>query len=437
MRTRLRCLGRVGIGCGVIACWFLAASPVLGAEQDSAGQTASGATPTPEWTQPLYQGDLAGTRTTLRERLRQQPGDDQARLGLAVTQLLEAIESAAQGSYRRGLQPSSVAAQFLPMGRMGIPANPDPEPVSYNEVRDGLQAWLDALARVEATLAEVDDESVKLPLHIGRIRLDFNGDGRATEAESLWRAYAAAGATGLPGARDGNLAEQAQSFRIVFDYADVHWLRGYINLLMGASEMLLAYEWEQLFHRTGHLLFARPESDYPFLLSNERGRGFLSRWVDDIAFIHLLDLELVEPARMKRAHEHFRATIGHSRQSWDAILAETDDEREWIPSPEQTGVVPGVNITPEMIEQWRRFLTEAESLLAGETLAPFWRSGTDKGINVHRIFTEPRGFDLVLWVQGTAAAPYLEDGEVTDPGTWQRFQQAFQGRFFGFALWFN
>jgi len=37
------------------------------------------------------------------------------------------------------------------------------------------------------------------------------------------------------------------------------------------------------------------------------------------------------------------------------------------------------------------------------------------GVNLRRVFTEPREFDLVLWVQGTAAVPYLEAGEVTTP----------------------
>ena len=46
-------------------------------------------------------------------------------------------------------------------------------------------------------------------------------------------------------------------------------------------------------------------------------------------------------------------------------------------------------------------------------------------------------FDLVLWVQGTAAAPYLEKGPKTKPETWRRLQTIFQGQFIGFAFWFN
>jgi hypothetical protein len=42
-----------------------------------------------------------------------------------------------------------------------------------------------------------------------------------------------------------------------------------------------------------------------------------------------------------------------------------------------------------------------------------------------------------VWVQGTAAAPYLEEGERTSFETWSRIQRIFRGGFIGFALWFN
>jgi hypothetical protein len=50
---------------------------------------------------------------------------------------------------------------------------------------------------------------------------------------------------------------------------------------------------------------------------------------------------------------------------------------------------------------------------------------------------EPRPLDLVLWVQGTAATPYLEKGELTKPAVWNRLTRVFGGEFVGFAIWFN
>ena len=54
-------------------------------------------------------------------------------------------------------------------------------------------------------------------------------------------------------------------------------------------------------------------------------------------------------------------------------------------------------------------------------------------------FTEPRPFDLVLWIQGTAATPYIEDGPMTRPDVWRRLMAAFRGGggLFFFTVWFN
>ena len=82
-------------------------------------------------------------------------------------------------------------------------------------------------------------------------------------------------------------------------------------------------------------------------------------------------------------------------------------------------------------------MDEAEAVLQGQKLVPFWRRGFKEGVNLQRVFTEPRPFDLVLWVQGTAALPYLEDGEQTSPETWRRFQRVFRGEFLGVAVWVN
>ena len=91
-----------------------------------------------------------------------------------------------------------------------------------------------------------------------------------------------------------------------------------------------------------------------------------------------------------------------------------------------------------MVQGWFDFLDEFESILAGRKLLPFWRGSNPRlGINLRKVFTEPRAFDLVLWVRGTAAAPYLQEGEVTSPETWRRLNRVFRGEFIGFAMWFN
>jgi hypothetical protein len=151
----------------------------------------------------------------------------------------------------------------------------------------------------------------------------------------------------------------------------------------------------------------------------------------------LLNLPVLEPERLKAAHGHLLAMVQQSRANFAAARAETDDDREWIPSPVQKNVAfRQGRMTPEMAAGWHEALEEWEKILKGEKLVPFWRGG-EKGVNVRRVFYEPTTFDLVLWVQGSAAAPYLEEGEVTSTEFWRDIQRGFQGQFFWFAVWVN
>jgi len=43
----------------------------------------------------------------------------------------------------------------------------------------------------------------------------------------------------------------------------------------------------------------------------------------------------------------------------------------------------------------------------------------------------------VLLIQGSAALPYLEDGEIASEETWRRISQLLDGDLFRYAVWFN
>jgi hypothetical protein len=136
------------------------------------------------------------------------------------------------------------------------------------------------------------------------------------------------------------------------------------------------------------------------------------------------------------------AAVAQAKEMWTYILAETDDDNEWIPNPKQTGVL-GIKVTQEMVDTWLETLDEAEQILKGKKLIPFWRGkDAERGVNLRRVFTEPRTFDVIEWVQGTAAQPYLEKGPLTklaDPGMRDRLNKAFGGpvNLIGFGFWFN
>jgi hypothetical protein len=393
----------------------------------------------------LIEGKLAEGEAALTDALRAEPKDGQARFGLGTVQFLRAVERLIQSFHRYGLR-SGLLGTSLPFERLPIPPNDKSEPIRYANLRAVMQTWNDDLARAEATLAQVEDQDVKLPLHFGKIRLDFDGDGKADPEEVLWQIYARLNAQ----ARNQVSAQDAEQFVITFDRGDVAWLRGYCHLLMTFGEVYLAHDGQELFDHTAPMFFPKAETPFAFL-----GRGAngivpgpdhqpppprdpvgLDDILDAVAMIHLLRLPVSDPARMKKALDHLEAMIALSRESWKFIIAETDDDREWVPSPKQHSVMPGGAVTMDMVKGWLEFLDEAKAILKGEKLIPFWRAD-GRGINLRRVFTEPRTFDLVLWVQGTAAAPYLERGKKTDLETWRRFQRIFQGEFIGFAIWFN
>ena len=73
--------------------------------------------------------------------------------------------------------------------------------------------------------------------------------------------------------------------------------------------------------------------------------------------------------------------------------------------------------------------------MKGSRLIPHWRF--DKGINMRRFFLEPRTFDIVLLIQGYAALPYLEEGELTNEQTWDQISNLLGGDFFRYFIWFN
>jgi hypothetical protein len=387
------------------------------------------------------EGDLAGCTAALEERLTRVPDDEATRFALGMSQFLQAVEGLTQSQFQYGLMHH---ADFRPLvGVLPIEWNENPEPISYDDARQIVREFHDRLATVEETLGAIDTTDVLLQVHFGRIKLDINGDGVASEGERFYQLFRAVN----PAVTD----TEGVNFKIRFDGGDVHWLKGYCHFLQALCDFALAHDFREIFERCGHMIYPEVESPYEYLAEEidalgSTPRSFEFRSIADVvAFIHLINFEVVEPDRLKSCHAHLLSMVEESRLSWERILAEKDDELEWLPGPAQTSVIP-VRVSREMITGWHTMLDEIEMLLTGEKLVPFWRgakpeqvaaTGHGRGVNLQRVFNDPRRFDLVLWVSGTAAQPYLEEGDVTTFESWDRLLRLFGGEFFGFAFWFN
>lgn len=382
----------------------------------------------------LHAGTVQKGCEALARRLAAVPRDQPARFALGILQFLGAFERLSQSLYAAGAADGALR-RALPILEQ-VPANPQPRELSYDELRSIAERFLDDVRRADASFDGVRDVSVKLPLRLGPGRLDLDGDGVPERPLKDWLTSL----RGPAGRLDPELL-------VCFDRGDAAWFRGYCNLLAAGTCVLLAYDQRELFDRLGHLLFPRIKT--PF--GSRVGFGEL---LDLAALVHLARFPVRDPEMLRAALGHLETAVEQDLESWDHILAETDDDHEWIPSPRQTGAL-GVPVSAEMVETWRRLLRGVRELLAGRLLLPFWRGGrlegrspavpavdgakekAGLGINVRRLFTEPQPFDLVLWVQGLGVVQYLEEGRVASTEELASLRRVFGRNLAGFALWFN
>lgn len=379
----------------------------------------------------LERGEIEQARQAVLSALRDRPKNSELLFQLAAVQVFASLEEYAQEMHRLGLK-DSLFAGAVPFLRFPVEPNPQPAVAGNAEARQAIDRLAQGLNGAGETLAMIpDDWKGRVPMNLGKIRMDFNGDGVIGSQEELWRIV------DHLNPRLGLEEKTARKFKIHLDAGDARWLEGYCHFLTGLAKLMLAYDTQRLFDHTGHLFFEKADSPFPFLVSPEES-DIVRLVIDGITFIHLLDFPLAEAELMPVALDHFRRTIDLSRRSWACILAETDDQYEWIPNPDQRSVIPGWTVTSDQIEAWHEFLEEAESVLAGESLIPFWRDvPDDQGLNFCKFLQEPRPFDAVLWLQGPGAVPYLEKGRIVPQEVWVRLNGAFEGNFFGWAAWFN
>lgn len=399
-----------------------------------AAAAAAQAQERPAIDQQLNDGKLQAAADALTEHLDNSPDDDLARFQLGTVQFLQAIERLSQTGVRYGAR---TQAGWIPFLRVGAAAGnkEDAQVVRYEDLRAMIERFQSDVQTAEQTLAQVDDDDLHWDLNFDRVAMDADGDGRIADSERLDVTFRV-----LMNRRQQN--DRGRPMVVGFDSADVYWMRGYCHAVMAMADVVLAYDQQDLFERTAHAFFANPDTEF----ANERGeveplhrRGIFNTedLSDFVAAVHLLNFKLREPARLRDARDHLLTMTDLSRASWKLIQAEDDNHLEWIPGADQQSVITNLNVSAARIEAWHTFLDEAEAILNGEKLVPFWRRGFEGGVNINRVLTDPRDLDVVLWVQGTAALPYLERGELSSKRSWGQLQRVFRGDFLGFALWVN
>lgn len=392
----------------------------------------------PEAASALFEAKTVAERNTALATLEAAAQADPASAYAAgAGEFFTALEILASGLHRHGFD--SPQSFMLPLMRLPVPENPNPEPLTYEQFRAVLVAFRDRLEKSAATLGSVPaDADIGMEIDLAHVGIDLDEDGNITPQESLAAIMAAL-------TNNSGDAPDATPLIFRFDRADGFWLQGYAEFLMAQADFWLAHDFRNTFDGSFHMLFPRarlPLQDILVPLDGGMGGGILSsewRFADFISLVHLINWPVIEPERRQAARRHLLEMIRLSREDWKAIRAETDNDREWLPGPQQKGTnrLTGLEVGEEQVQAWLATLTMAEDLLEGRSLLPHFRI-TGKGINMKRFFDEPKPFDLVLSITGPAIAPYLESGKILTSEEFGQVQHQFGGGgFMTFALWFN
>jgi len=373
----------------------------------------------------LIEGKLAEGESKLQDQLKEKE-DAEARFGLGVLQFVQAQERLTQNLYKYGFRDSNPAFQLLGEMRPRIPKNPKPEILTYAAFRKMVQTWLDDLARAEANFALVADDGVKLRLHVGQIKVDQTGKGKG---QTLFEMLTGWGVT-VPG--------KEADFLVKFDRGDACWFRGYCHLLSAIGEFFLAHDTKSFFDDNAILFFQKVpgEADPLFELIRDTPAGDEAAKVKLLTSLPTLRFTVKEPARLKVALAHLKTMLAQSRLMWKLILAETEDDHEWIPNPKQKGAL-GITVTKEMIDCWLAVIEEIELVLDGKVVIPFWGLKEGQGINLNLLFTNPKAIDMTAWLEKPAAVPFVVAGKQTQAEVWILMNRVYSGQIFSYSFWFN
>ena len=142
--------------------------------------------------------------------------------------------------------------------------------------------------------------------------------------------------------RDGNELPDGDPRRrptYRYDHGDVQWARAFVSFQRAVMDVLLAYRWNELDKLLPALLMGATPT---------------------------ITLALEHPERMKAARERILEGLGLADASRKAYLAETDDEREWVPNPRQKDHPMPLAVDEALYQTWEQVLADAKKLLAGE-----------------------------------------------------------------------
>lgn len=369
------------------------------------------------WQDALAADGLAAAQAILIE----QTGTPETAFLLGGLEFLRASEAIMQVRYQNATMPLAM----LPGMRNRLPANPEARfDPAFLEI--AMTRALEHLHAAETHLARAAGKDISVAFPLDAVWFDINANGQREDWES-----------GLAVMADLNATPETDFDGIIhFDTADVHWLKAYVHVMSGMAELTLAADPTPAI-RT--VFQGRRDLD---ALGQVQGIFLDNDAIDSIAAVLLTLRGTPDRTRTRAAHAHFKNMISENRAFWAAVMTETDNDREWLPNPQQTSAF-GVAVDEDLAAGWQEVLAEIELILDGDALVPYWRlpnrsdATTGIGVNVARFLQDPGDMDVILWIHGAGAAPYLEQGPLAQMSAWRRFSRMTAGDGLMFAAWFN
>jgi hypothetical protein len=200
-----------------------------------------------------------------------------------------------------------------------------------------LQATFDG---AEKELAAVDDDlavaaldpNLSIELCVACWEIDWNGDGRIDRRDRLLFQIEN-DERGAPIPVDD--PRRKPTFR--FDAGDVAWARAFVGFQRAALDVLLAYDFSEA--------------------------GALAEGHDGHAGVVL---RLVHPERVVEARRLILEALDQSDLARRSYLAETDDDREWVPNPRQKSHPMQLPVDEKLYGTWEAVLGDVRRLIRSE-----------------------------------------------------------------------
>jgi hypothetical protein len=185
------------------------------------------------------------------------------------------------------------------------------------------------LAAVEDDLAvAAQDSAFSLELCPSCWRVDWNHDGKIDRAdiELLQIERDAEGAMLPPD-------DPQRSATYHFDVGDVHWARAMVSFQRALLDVALAFNLEDI------------------------ERGFRAKRREAIT------IRLADSGRIAAARSRILEGLDFSDRAREAYLAETDDDREWVPNPRQKSHPLPLPVDDALYETWRSVVRDVRAIV--------------------------------------------------------------------------